>query len=290
MLPVSSQPRFGPSASGVGRIRPGRVWIHALIILGAVGMVFPFFWMVSTSLKTQNEAIQFPPQLIPAQLHFSNYLQAWEEVPFPRYFLNTILITVVTLVGVLATSCLAAYAFANLKFRGRDTIFLIFISTMIVPQPVYLVPSYIILAKLGWIDTYLALTVPWMASVFSIFLLRQHFKTIPRDLYDAATIDGCSHLGFLMRVVIPLSRAVLVTVGLFDIIASWNSFIWPLVVTHRDSMRPIQVGLSYFAQEQGAQWPLLMAAATFCTLPVLIIYFFAQRQIIESFARSGLKE
>lgn len=264
--------------------------IHIILICGASAMLLPFLWMLSTSLKLPTEAMIFPPTWIPQKLHFQNYIQAWREVPFPRYFFNTIFMTVCILFGVLVTSSLAAFAFAKIKFRGRELLFVAILSMMMVPQPVYLVPSYIILSKLKWIDTYYALIVPWIVHIFSIFLLRQHFKTIPDDLYDAAIIDGCSRLMFLWRVVIPLSRATLVTVGLFTVITSWNSFIWPLVVTHSDHMRPVQVGLAYFSQEQSSQWTLLMSASTFSIIPLLVIFFFAQRQIIQSFARTGLKD
>ncbi len=258
-------------------------------------MVLPFIWMVSTSLKTPQETFIPPdffhlrPTWIPDRIVISNYVQAWSEVPFPRYFLNTIFIAICTVFGVLITSCLAAYAFAKFDFPGRDPIFIFFLSMMIVPQAVYLVPSFIILSKLGWVDTYLALIVPWLAQIFSIFLLRQQFRTIPNDYYDAALIDGCSRMGFLWRVLVPLSKPTLVTIGLFSLLGSWNTFIWPLIMTNSDKIRPIQVGLSYFAQEQGTEYGLMMAAATFCVAPIIIVYFIAQRQVIESYARSGIK-
>ncbi len=277
--------------------------IHFLLIAGSVSMILPFVWMVITSFKTTKEVIQYPPAWLPEHFDFQNFIEAWQSVPFPRYFYNTFLIVGAVLFGVLITSSLAAYAFSRMEFRARDLIFMAFLATMMIPEPVYLVPAYLILAnlpnpeyllglsqKINWIDTYYALTVPWMANVFSIFLLRQHFKTIPQDLFDAATIDGSGRLGILWRIVVPLSKPALVTVALFSIIGSWNSFMWPLVVTNSESMRPIQVGLAFFAQEQATDYNLMMAAATFCTLPLLALYFIAQKQIIQSFARSGLKE
>ena len=266
-----------------------RIPIHLILIIGASSMVLPFFWMVSTSLKTPQEVFQFPPTWIPKQLVFSNYRQAWSEVPFPRYFLNTVIIAASVVFGVIITSCLAAYAFAKFEFPGRETLFIFFLSMMIVPQAVYLVPSFIILSKLGWVDTYLALIVPWLAQIFSIFLLRQQFRAIPNDYFDAALIDGCSRMGFLWKILVPLSKPTIITIGLFALLGSWNSFIWPLVMTNSDSLRPIQVGLSYFAQEQGTEHGLMMAAATFCVAPVIIIYFLAQKQVIESYAKSGIK-
>lgn len=248
---------------------------HFFLILGGFVMLLPFLWMVGTSLE---------------QGGFSNYVEAWTKVPFGRYFLNTILVTVLVVLGVLVTSCLAAYSFATMKYRGRDTLFLLFLSTMMVPQPVYLAPSYVILAKLGWINTYAALIVPWVANVFSIFLLRQHFRTIPVSLYEAAILDGCSRLKYLWKVVLPLSKSVIITVLLFNIISTWNSFMWPLVVTHSEELRVLQVGLSYFNQEQSSNYQLLMAASTFSTLPLIILFLAAQKRIVASYSRSGIKD
>jgi multiple sugar transport system permease protein len=268
----------------------GRGLLYLVLIIGAVTMILPFFWMISTSLKTPPEALRFPPTFIPQVFDFSNYVDAWHAVPFPLYFFNTIFVAFTVMILVLATSSLAAYAFARMQFPGRETIFLLFLSMMMVPMPVYLVPSYVILSKLNWVDTYYALIIPWAAHVFSIFWLRQHFRTIPNDLYDAATIDGCSRFGFLWRIMLPLSKSVLVAVALFSLIGSWNSFMWPLVVTNAVSKRVIQVGLAYFSTEQGTQYTLMMAAAAFCIAPLLALFFIAQKQIISSFARSGLKE
>ncbi len=264
--------------------------IYILLTIGAISMIFPFFWMISTSLKTPVESVQFPPTLLPKSLEFSNYQEAWSKVNFSRYFLNTIIIAFATLAGVLITSILAAYAFARLNFKGREILFMGLLAVMMIPMPVYIVPGYLILMKFGWIDTYYALIVPWTANVFSIFLLRQHFKTIPSDLYDAAVIDGYSDLGFLFRVVVPLSKPALVTISIFSIIGSWNSFLWPLVVTNSDKIRPVQVGLAYFIQEQSTNYTLLMAASAFVIIPLIVLFFLAQKQIIASYARSGLKD
>jgi multiple sugar transport system permease protein len=264
--------------------------VHALLALGAFWMLLPFFWMLTTSLKTQMEALRFPPTIFPNAPMFINYLEAFKQVDFSRYFLNTIVMTLGTTVLVFITSALAAYAFARLRFWGRDFLFTLFLAMMMVPIPVYLAPSYVILSRLGWIDTFLALIIPWSANVFSIFLLRQHFKTLPQELFDAARIDGLNHLQVLTRIVIPLSKAILVTIGIFQIVSNWNAFLWPLIVTHSDSMRTIQTGLAYFAQAESTNYPLLCAAATFTTAPLIILYFFVQKQIMESYARTGIKE
>ena len=252
-----------------------QVFKQIALICGGVIMLMPFLWMVSTSLE---------------QGGIQNYVEAWNRVPFSRYFLNTLLVTVMTLIGVLITSSLAAYSFATMEYPGRDKLFLLFLSTMMVPQPVYLAPSYVLLSKLGWVDTYFALIVPWTTNVFSIFLLRQHFKTLPKSLYEAARLDGCSQFGYLWRVALPLSKSVIATIMLFNVIGSWNSFMWPLVVTHSEKLRVLQVGLSYFNQEQSSNYQLLMAASTFSILPLLILFLFAQKHLVASYSRSGLKD
>lgn len=264
--------------------------VHAVLVIGACVMIMPFLWMLSTSLKTQEDAIKFPPDIIPRQFVFGNYAEAFRQVDFSRYFLNTAVMTFGTTLLVFLTSVLAAYAFARLKFPGREVLFMAFLAMMMVPVPVYLVPGYVILSRLGWIDTFLALIIPWSVNIFAIFLLRQHFMTIPQELFDAARIDGFSHLNILKRIVLPLSKPVLVTVGIFQVVASWNAFLWPLIVTHSDSMRTIQTGLAYFAQAESTNYPLLCAASTFTIMPLVVLYFLVQRHIMESFAYSGLKE
>jgi len=290
----------------VGGQRWRRLVVHLLLILAGLSMVMPFLWMVSTSLRSTLEITREPHRFLPEVLVgardvaaggasglggvFANYVEAWQRAPFGRYFFNTIVVALACLSGVIVSSALAAYAFARLRFPGREALFMLFLSMMMVPEPVYLVPSFILVARLGWLDTYAALIVPWTVNVFSIFLLRQHFKTIPQDLFDAATIDGASRFSVLWRIMMPLSKAVLVTISLFTIIGTWNSFLWPLVMTHSPEMRPLQIGLAAFSQEEGAEYGLMMAATTLSVVPLLVLYFFAQRQIIASLASSGLKE
>ncbi len=298
------------ASEGMIRRMSGRTAIHLLLIVSSLTMLLPFVWMTSTSFRDTLEITRDPYGFIPQIFTpgfgdagtptegqtlsvgriFANYVEAWQSAPFGRYFLNTIFVALSCVVGVVVTSALAAYAFARMEFKGRDIIFMVFLAMMMVPEPVYLVPSFIIMARLHWLDTYYALIVPWTVKVFSIFLLRQHFKTIPQDLFDAATIDGASRFKVLWTIVMPLSRAILVTIVIFTIIGSWNSFLWPLVMTHSPEMRPIQIGLAAFSQEEGTEYGLMMAATTLSVLPLLILYFFAQKQIISSMASSGLKE
>jgi len=264
--------------------------IHLILIAGSLLMLLPFYWMVTTSLKTPLEALRFPPTWIPVALKFSNYLEVFRQIPLWRYLGNTVLITLLSLLGILITGIPAAYAFARFKFPGREIIFMGLLALMMIPLPVYLVPSYMILFKLGWIDTYAAMIVPWTVNIFSIFLLRQHIKQLPQDLFDAARIDGASSLWTMIRIVIPLCRAPLATIIIFNVISSWNSFFWPLIVTNSDHIRPLQVGLAYFSREQSTNYTLLMAATTLSIIPLIILFFIAQKQIIQSQARAGLKE
>ncbi len=267
-----------------------KIIIYAVLIFGAIWMLLPFLWMLSTAFKTQAESLRMPPTFIPHHFTTMPFKIVWEKVHFPQYIYVSTIVSLFTLFGVLITSLLAAYAFSWYEFPGREQMFMAMLSLMMVPIPVYVVPLYIIVQKLGWIDTFYALIVPWTVNIFGIFLLRQHMRSIPRDLYDAAIIDGCSRLRFLFSVVMPLVKPAIVTIAIFDIIGSWNAFMWPLMVTNSDKMRPIQVGLAYFAQGETTNYPALMAASTITILPLLILFFIAQRQIVESYSRSGLKE
>lgn len=221
---------------------------------------------------------------------FGNFVRAFKKVPFATYFANTLYVSFLTLIGVFFTSIFAAYAFARMEFKGKDFLFYLFLSMMMVPEPIYLISSYMLLDKLNWLDTYNALIIPWCVNIFTIFLFRQHFKALPQELFDAASIDGCSTFGMLWRIILPLSKPIIATASIFSLIGSWNSFMWPLVMTDRPELRVLQVGLSYFNQEASTQTTLLMAASTFSILPILLLFFIAQKQIIASYAKAGLKD
>ena len=272
------------------RFNAVRAFIFVIVLIGGIFMLFPFLWMISTSFKTQAEALAFPPTWIPREPTLLAFVEVWSKLNFPRYLLVSLIMAVLTPLGVLFTAVLSAYAFSWLRFKGREPLFVGVLSLMMIPVPVYVVPLFIIIQRLGWVDTFYALIVPWTASVFAIFLLRQHFRSIPRDLYDAAVIDGCGRLRFLFLILLPLARPALVTIAVFEVITAWNSFMWPLMVTNSDWMRPVQVGLAYFAQGESTNYPALMAASTLAILPLLVLFFLAQKQIVESYARSGLKE
>jgi multiple sugar transport system permease protein len=268
--------------------------IYSVLTLGGVLVALPFIWMVLTSFKTQFEALAYPPTFLPAVWHVSNYADAWKlPGPWPggfaRYFVNTIFIASATTAGSIITSVLAGYTFAKMEFFGRNVIFICLLATLMVPFEAMLVPDFVIIKSFHWYDTYQALIVPWLASVFGIFLLRQTISTLPNELWDAAQLDGLGHAGYLYRVVAPLSLPGILTLALFGFLESWNSLLWPLIVTSSDTMRPLQVGLSFFITENGTQISQLMAAATFTIAPILVLFLVAQRQFIEGIARAGLK-
>jgi multiple sugar transport system permease protein len=276
---------------------------HTLLLGFGLLMAFPFAWMVLTSFKPPEETLASPPTLLPVQWRPQNYAEAWRAANFPRFMLNSAVISLATVAGTLATSILAGYAFARMRFPGRDVVFLVFLGTMMIPHEVTLIPNFVIMRSLpcpipienlcnprgGWFDTFTAVSVPWWVSVFSIFLLRQFFLSIPVELWEASQLDGASHAGYLRRVIVPLSTPALLTVALYTFVQSWKSFLWPLIMTSRADVRPIQVGLSTFALENGTYYHTLMAASTFTIVPVVLLFLLVQRQFLESIARSGLK-
>lgn len=276
---------------------------HLALLAAAALVLFPFYWMVSTSLKTLAEAVQFPPSWLPADPQPQNYPRAWSSAPFARYFLNTAFIATTTTLLSLTFSSLAAFAFARMRFPGRGVLFVVLLATMMIPFEVQLIPDFVIIRRIpllggndvwgqggrGLYNTYWAQILPWAASPFAVFLMRQFFLALPKDYDEAAQLDGASRFTFFTRIALPLAQPALVTAGLFGFLGSWNALLWPLIVTSSPDVRPIQVGLATFSSEQGTQYHLLMAAATFAILPVVLLYALAQRQFTEGVAASGIK-
>ncbi len=266
---------------------------YIILLIGAAIAIVPFLWMISTSFMSLGEAQGLT--LIPSEIRVENFAVAWKRGNFSEYFVNNILITTITLVGEMTFSILAAYAFARIRFPGRDVLFGLLLATIMIPAMVLIIPNFLTVTWLGrigpiaWLNNWPSLTIPFMGSVFSIFLLRQFFIQIPDELYDAARIDGAGHLRFLLRVVIPLSRAPIMVIVVLSFVGTWNSLAWPLLVTSAPEWRPISVGLLTFVEEAGQELHLMMAGAVITIIPILILYFFTQRQFTESIARSGLK-
>jgi len=270
-----------------------KVFVYVFLSIGAFVSLVPFVWMISTSLKSLGEAMT--SRFFPSELHFENYVIAWERALFSKYFVNSLAITLITLAGSLTLSIFAAYAFARIQFPGRDLIFGLMLSTMMIPAMVNIIPNFLTVTWLGrigpipWINNWPALTIPFMGSVFNIFLLRQFFAQVPDELFDATRIDGGGHLRFLFQIVLPLSKAPLMVITVLSFIGSWNALAWPILVTSTPDWRPISVGLMNFVSEAGQEFHLTMAGAFITIIPILIIYFFTQKQFTESIARSGLK-
>lgn len=264
-------------------------FIYLILILGSFLMLLPFIWMLSTSLKTSGEVTAMPPVWIPDDPKWENYQDAWAIAPFLRYTMNSLIVTVLSTLGEVLTTILAAYAFSRINFWGRDVVFAVLLGTMMVPGEVLLIPNYVTLANLGWINQYEALIVPWLASIFSIFLLRQFFLGIPKELSYAAKIDGCRDFRFLWTIMVPLAKPAIITIVLLKAIGSWNAFLWPLIVTQSKEMRTLPVGLTSFSTEAGTVYELLMAASTMIILPMIILYLVLQKYIIEGVAKAGIK-
>jgi multiple sugar transport system permease protein len=269
---------------------------YLILIVGALMMAFPFIWMVSTSLKTREETIALEPHFWPESAQFANYADAWQEAgtgssgaSFSRYFLNSVLVALCVTAGVLFTSILAGYAFANMEFFGKRVVFLVFLSTMMIPFEVVLVPNFRTISAMNLYDTYPALIVPWLANVFSIFILRQFFMGVPRDFYDAARIDGCGHWRYLWHVAVPAVMPGIATVTLFTFLGSWNAFLWPLLVTDSPKLRVVQVGLSVLTGEESTNYNILMAASAIVIAPIVVLYFVLQRKFIEGVSNAGIK-
>jgi ABC-type glycerol-3-phosphate transport system permease component len=270
-----------------------KVFSYAVLFIGAAISVIPFLWMISTSFMTLGESIS--GKLIPEQLHFENFVIAWTIARFSHFIVISVVITAITLAGELMVSVLAAYAFARMEFPGRNLIFGILLSSLMIPAMVLMIPNLLTVTWLGrvgpiaWIDNWPALTIPFMGSVFSIFLLRQFFAQIPDELFDAAKIDGAGHLRVLTRLVLPLSTAPIMVILVLSFIGTWNALAWPLLVTNEETWRPISVGLMRFVSDGGSANNLVMAGSIITIVPILILYFITQKQFTESIARSGLK-
>jgi len=287
-------------------MRPGlakQSLLHLLLAVGGLTMILPFLWMLSTSLKPESEIFRFPPVLVPNTWDWANYVEAMKAAAFGRYFINTIIYAVAVTATNLLFCSMAAYAFARLRFRGRNPLFILVLGTMMIPPQVTMVPVFIMLKRWplvggndllgvgghGLLNSYTGLVLPMAVGAFGIFLLRQFFMTLPSELEDAARIDGCSEAGIYWRIILPLSKPALATVGIFTFTAAWNQFIWPLLIMSKDSMKTLQVGLQVFQTQYTTTWDLLMAATVVLTVPVLVIFMFGQRYFTRGIALSGMK-
>src|SRR5437660_470573 len=265
------------------------VVLVVLVALVAAATLAPFLYMIATALMDEFDVLRYPPQLLPARPHPENFAIALTALPFGRFFLNTAIFAGGVVVGQVATSAMAAYAFARLRFPGRDRVFMIYLSVLVVPVVVLLVPRFLIINALGWVDSYTGLISTELVSVWGIFLLRQCFLTIPRDLEDAARLDGAGEWTVFWRVVLPLSKPALATLAVIAFADQWKSFLWPLIATRSAEMSMVEVGIASFHGLYSTNWPYQMAVAVTAVVPLLVFYFVAQKYFIRGIELTGPK-
>lgn len=266
-----------------------RICIYSLLIATSILMIIPFYWSVGTSLKLEQFVFANPPQWWPSPLTLKNYISVFTKIRFGRYFMNSILVSGFTTLGHVFFDTLAAYAFAKLKFPGRDKLFFILLLGLMVPFQVNLIPLYRIMALLGWINTYLALIVPNLTSIFGIFLMRQFLMTIPDDLLDAARIDGCNEFGVFLKVAIPLALPGLATLVIVTFMGTWNSFLWPRIITSTEALYTLPVGLAQLQMKNTSNVAQIMAGTVLTALPMIVVFMFMQRQFIEGMTAGAIK-
>lgn len=273
------------------RLLPGSVKFaqYFFLTLGALLMVFPFYWMFTTAFKDNPGAVRFPPEWIPGSWHPENFAQAFDEAPFGQYFVNSILITVASVALTGITTIFGAFAFSRLKFPGRTLLFSLLLSLMMVPFEMLIITNYATISKLNLVDTKTALVVPFMSSIFYTYILRNFFASVPDSLYWSARVDGSTNWQYLWKVMVPIARPSLMTIVLLNAIASWNSFMWPMLITNTKVNRTLTLGLYVFMSEDGAAPNMLMAASTIVVLPIIVLFLFCRKQIINGVARGGLK-
>lgn len=266
-------------------------WIYALLILFAITTLAPLAWGISTSLKPPADVFAYPPQWIPETIRWSNYADAWNLAPFGRYYFNSIYITVLIVIGHIITSSMGGFAFSRLHFPGRDTIFLIYLASMLIPGTVIMIPVFLVVKTLGWADSHLSLIVPSLATPFGTFLFRQFFLSVPEDLADAARIDGCTPFGIYRRIFMPLARPATATLAIFTAMGVWNSFLWPLILINSPEKYTVTLGLGLLrgSGQFHVAWEIVMAGTATALIPIIILFLFFQRYFVEGVTLSGVK-
>ncbi len=267
----------------------GRGLLYVLLILGGLVMIVPFAWMISTSLKSGQYVLSMPPQLIPNPATLDSYRRIFELYPIGRMLFNSLFVAGLVTIGQLVTCSMAAYAFARLKFRGHNLVFLLYLATLMVPFQVTITPLFIMMRIFGWINTYQGLILPGVFSAFGTFMLRQAFMTIPTEYEEAAYMDGASPLTIFLKIILPLSKPALATLSVFAFMGSWNSFMWPLFIVREETLMTLPVGLATLQGRWLTEWNLVMAGAVITVLPMLLLYLFAQKYLVQGYVMSGLK-
>ncbi len=290
---ASSRP-FATSASAMGSVRArfvGDAVAWTLLVLGSVVMLVPFLWMVLMSVKSLDEVYTYPPTIFPREWLFSNYLDVWNQVPVTRFFANSTMVSLLATLGVLFTSSLGGYSFARIDYPGRNTIFLMYLSTMMIPFAVIMIPLFVQMRLFGWVNSLAALIVPGLFSAWGTFLMRQFMMAIPKELEEAAEIDGCNHLRIYAQIILPLCKPVMATLAIFTFMHFWNDFLWPLIMISSRGKKTLPLGLAGFQQRVSLNtpWHLVMALAVVSVLPILIIFIVGQKYYVRGIVTSGLK-
>ena len=284
--PAATAPAPVVGRSAAARVRA--VVSQALLSLIALLFLLPIIWMVLSALKPSAEVFTVPPKPFGSKIMFSNFADAWNYLPFGRFIINTVFVAAVGTAITLVASALSGYAFARLNFRFRGGLFVMYLSTLIVPQEVIVIPMFLIMKQLGWVNSYQALILPWAFTAFGTFLLRQFFITVPKELEEAAKLDGCGHIRILSRIFVPVSAPALAVLAVFTFITYWNSFLWPLITVSDTNKMTVPLGLQLFLGQQGQRWELLMAASTIAMVPTIILVLALQKYLVRGIALSGL--
>ena len=268
------------------------ILVYTFLIALAFVMIFPFYWMINSSLKSVEEYYLTKPTFFPNEIHFENYANAWAQAPFGRYMINTLIVGVVSTILSLFITIFSAFAFARLEFKGRDALFSVLLSTMMIPGEMFTVTNFVTVSKFGWLDTYTVLIVPFLVSIFYIFLLRNNFKQIPDALYYAAKVDGTSDMKYLFKVMVPLSMPTIISITILKMMGAWNSYVWPRLVANSDNMKLITNGLrTAFTNEASGRvdYPKQMAAVTIVSIPLFLVFVFFRKYIMKGVSRTGTK-
>lgn len=267
-----------------------RMLLYSILIGAAIVIVFPFVWMIFTSFKPETEIVRFPPALWPESVSFTSYLDIWHRIPFLKFFKNSVIFASgVTLISLLLDS-MAAYAFARLKFRGRNVLFVLVLVALMIPVQVTMIPLFIMLNKFGWIDTYAGLIIPRATNAFGIFMLRQFFIGLPKELDESARIDGCSEFRLYWQIIMPLAKPAIASLALFHFMYNWNDLLWPLIITNSDALRTLPAGLALFMGQHVVEYGILTAGAAIALAPLVIAFLMAQKYFIQGIAFTGIKD
>ncbi len=266
-----------------------KIIVYILLSIGSFIMIFPFIWMILSAFKTSQEIIAFPPKLFPSQFNFSNFVKAFQMAPFAKYFLNSVIVMIFSVICTTFTTILGAFAFSRLEFKGKEVVFAILISLMMIPFEMLIITNYTTIVKLKLYNTLPALILPFVSSIFYTYILKNFFDTVPNSIYYSARIDGASNWFYLWRVMVPLAKPSLFTIILLNALSSWNSFMWPLYITSDSRSRTLPYGLQAFTTEAGSFHELLMAASSVIVLPMIILFIFARKYIVSGVSKGGIK-